>query len=285
VRISVIVPCFEDRLVSDAVASVNEREPVEIIVVDDGSTDAGARAALAGVEEAGMARVIRQAHLGVAAARMTGLAAVGGRYVFMLDADDLAIPGVLAAMADLLDADPGAAAVVGDLHEFGEHELLRAVPERLDPYRVAFTNEYPASALYRRSVLEAVGGWRCPSPGLQGYDDWNLWIALAEHGERIRHLGPGRPGYRHRLHGPRLNTWTKGRHRILYRALVAAHPALFAQLPAHRRRSDLSRARRVLYPVVYGSTTAWPLDRQLKRLADRTGFWTGASRPTGSLWD
>ena len=40
-------------------------------------------------------------------------------------------------MADALDADPGAAACVGHIEEFGDHALIRRVPRRLDPYRVA----------------------------------------------------------------------------------------------------------------------------------------------------
>jgi glycosyltransferase involved in cell wall biosynthesis len=273
VRITVIVPCFnEGRFVADAVASVREAEPVEIVVVDDGSTDPTTHAVLGEIEQAASARVIRQANAGVGRARTAGLAASSGRYVLPLDADDLAIPGVLGEMADLLDADPGASAVVGDIQEFGEHEVLRAVPARLDPYRVAFTNEYPITAMFRRSSVESAGGWYCPASGLQGYEDWNLWMSLAEGGARIVHLGPGRAGYRRRLHGQRLNARAKQRHRALYQAMVVAHPALFAERAAHRRRSDLSAPRKMLYPILYGATASWPLERQLKRLADRAGF-------------
>ena len=47
-RVAVIIPCFNDgAYVEDAVRSVDEREPVEIAVVDDGSTDSATAAALA----------------------------------------------------------------------------------------------------------------------------------------------------------------------------------------------------------------------------------------------
>ena len=41
------------------------------------------------------------------------------------------------------------------------------------------SNEYPITALYRRSAVEAAGGWR-PFYEHQGYEDWNLWMGLAE---------------------------------------------------------------------------------------------------------
>ena len=71
-------------------------------------------------------------------------------------------------------------------------------------------------------------------------------MGLAERGERIIHLGA--PGYRRRLHGPRLNQQARARHRDLYAELRRAHPDLFAQLPAHRRRSDLPGAEAVPLP-------------------------------------
>src|SRR6185436_20497552 len=139
-------------------------------------------------------------------------------------------------------------ACVGDIVEFGDHDLVRRIPARLDPYRVAYTNEYPVTALFRRSTIEAAHAWE-PVPGLAGYEDWRSWMALAEHGARIVHLGG--PGYRRRLHGRRLNHQARARHRANYAAMRAAHPELFGRLREHRRTSDLSPAKRLLYPVVY----------------------------------
>ena len=61
-------------------------------------------------------------------------------------------PGRIARAADLLDADPDAVACVGDYEEFGNARDRRArCPTRLDPYRIAFTNEYPITSLFRRT--------------------------------------------------------------------------------------------------------------------------------------
>lgn len=278
-RICALVPCHDDAdLVAEAVHSICETELVDVVVVDDASSEPRSQAVLSRLEEAGVTMVRLDRNVGPGRARTAGLARCTAPYVFALDGDDLAEPWTIAEMADRLDADPGAAACVGDVLEFGEHTMVRAVPARLDPYRVAFTNEYPSSALFRRTTLEAVQGWERASTPLTGYEDWNLWMDLAERGERIVHLGPGRIGYRRRLHGPRLNAEAKARHAALYRAMRDGHPTLFGSLREHRRRSDLSPLKRCLFPVVYGATGRWPFEERLKPVADRLGLWTGARR-------
>lgn len=275
-RIAVLIPCHgEGLLVAEAVRSVREDEPVEIVIVDDASRDDATKAILDELERGG-ARVIRRSENGgVGVARTDALEASTSPYVYPLDADDLAIPGVLARMADRLDADPEAAACVGDVVEFGDHELVRRSPARLDPYRVALTNEYPITALYRKTAVRAVGAWR-PFFHEQGYEDWNLWMGLAECGAHIVHVGG--PGYRRRLHGQRLNQRARSRHAERYQSMRLAHPKLFAKLPEHRRASDLSRLRRALYPLLYGARGEIPLEHVLKPVFDRLGIWTGVQR-------
>jgi glycosyltransferase involved in cell wall biosynthesis len=275
-RVAVLTPCHgEGPLIADAVRSVQEDEPVEIVVVDDASPDEATRATLDALERSGV-RVIRlPENVGVGNARTEAFGATSAPYVYPLDADDLAIPGALARMADRLDADPGAAACVGDVVEFGDRDVLRLTPPRLDPYRVALTNEYPITALYRRTAVAAIGAWR-PFYAVQGYEDWNVWMGLAERGERIVHVGG--PGYRRRLHGERLNHLARRRHRERYEALRRAHPDLFARLSEHRRASDLTPLRRALYPLVYGARPEVPFERQVKPWFDRLGIWTRAAR-------
>ncbi len=272
VRVCVIVPCFNDgALLPEALASLDESEPLEIVVVDDASTDSATLEALDAVRAAGTRVVRHPSNRHLSAARMTGLAATSAPYVYPLDADDQALAGVLAAMADRLDAVPEAAAVAGDYEEFGAHELLRAVPAELDPYRIAYCNEYPVTALFRRSALERVGGWRTE---LRGYEDWDLWMSLAEHRLPMEHLGPGRPIYRRRLHGTRMLTGARNRHAELYRDLRRAHPRLFAELGAHLRASPMPWRRKLLYPVVYGGRRRTQAELHVKRWLDRHHLWT-----------
>ena len=275
-RICVVITAHgEGRLVAEAVESVQEAEPVELVVVDDASEDAETSSVLAKLERNGIRILRHDVNEGVAGARMSGLLATSAPFVYPLDADDRAAPGVIGRMADLLERQPHASACVGDIYEFGSHQLVRVTPPRLDPYRIAYTNEYPITALYRRSSILAVGGWRKLGRH-HGYNDWDLWMSLAEHGGTIVHLGE--VGYCRRLHGERLNQQAQRRHRDLYAFMRDNHPDLFARLNEHRRQSDLPLLKRRLYPVIYGSRPNVPLQDTLKPWFDRFGIWTRALR-------
>lgn len=114
-RLTIILPCHDDgALFLEAIRSVDEPEPVEIAVVDDGSTDVGTKEALDQVAEEGVKVIRLEDNRGPAVARSAGLEAAGGEYVFPLDADDLALPGALSAMAERLEATPEAEVCFGD---------------------------------------------------------------------------------------------------------------------------------------------------------------------------
>jgi glycosyltransferase involved in cell wall biosynthesis len=274
-RVAVVIPCFNDgAFVSGAVDSVAESEPVEVVVVDDASTDPSTRATIDDLERAGVHVVRHERNRGLGEARMTGVAATVARYVFPLDSDDLCVPGTLAAMADLLDASPDAAVCLGDYEEFGDHESIVAVPDRLDLYRLAWTNEY-GPALFRRSTLLAVDGWRQPGHTHAAYEDWHLLMSLAERGERAVRTPHGQPIYLRRLHGDRALALARRKHRRLYRDLRKAHAGLYREMRVHWRACDLPRRRKALYPLIYGPRPRFHrFERAVRFWLDRRGLWT-----------
>ena len=268
---AVVIPCYgEGALVAQAVASVNEYEPVELVVVDDGSQDSTTIRILSKLEEDGIKVVRHPENRGLPAARTSGLRATQARYIFPLDADDLAVPNVLGPMADELDVNADAVVCYGDYAEFGSDERLRRVPEEIDAFRIAYTNEYPVSSLYRRDVLEELNAW----DPLPAYEDWSLWMTFAERGLRGVHFGPGVVTYRRRIHGERMLTRAKRVHPKLYRRLRALHPQLYAEIATHRRNSPLGATRKRLYPLVYGGRRRFPYEHRIKGLLERLGVWT-----------
>lgn len=282
-RIAALIPCFEDGVFVEAtVASIVESEPVEIVVVDDGSTGAVTTAALERLDGQGVTVIRHGENRGVSAARNTALESSTAPLVFPLDADDLAIPGRLGEMADRLDQEEGAAVCYGDFLEFGKHLLLRAVPGRIDPFRLAYANEYPPAALFRRSTLTRVGGWSRVWEGLDARSDWSLWMSLAEEGALGLHFGSRIPTYLYRLHEPRLAMRGRKYHGEIYEGLRAAHPGLFEHVAEHRRESDLPPLRKLLYPAIYGrrALRPWEAEPQVKRVLDRFGLWTLQHRMT-----
>jgi glycosyltransferase involved in cell wall biosynthesis len=120
VRVSVIIPARDaERFLAEAVGSIHEQEvgAVEIVVVDDGSTDHTAQLA----EQLG-ARTIQTAPHGIAHARNRGLAAARGELIAFLDADDIWTRGSLRRRIDLLDHRPDVDFVYGQMREFKDEQ-------------------------------------------------------------------------------------------------------------------------------------------------------------------
>src|SRR5262245_23084317 len=104
-RVSVVVPTFNRAgTLPSSLASLLEQEDVdlEVVVVDDGSTD-DTPELLASFGDARL-RPLRIPHAGIAAARNAGVAASRTPYVAFHDSDDLALPGRLATPVTFLDA-------------------------------------------------------------------------------------------------------------------------------------------------------------------------------------
>jgi glycosyltransferase involved in cell wall biosynthesis len=187
-KISVIIPCFNHgEFLSETVTSVTgaKRDDLELIVVDDGSTDQRTREEVDALCGQGI-RTIRQENKGVAAARNAAILASQGQYIFPLDADDHLRPGWIDQGIRILDSDPQVGVVYGDEEFFGTQTgRWHTGPFDLD--RLLQFNYIPVSALYRRSVWEQNGGYDGTMP-VQGFEDWDFWLGAFEHGWRFAYL-------------------------------------------------------------------------------------------------
>jgi glycosyltransferase involved in cell wall biosynthesis len=275
-RVAVIIPCYDDGvLLEEAVASVQEDEPVEIVVVDDGSTDAETLAILEELGGRGT-RVVRRENGGLAEARATGLGATSAPFVYPLDADDLLEPGALAAMADALERNPDAAVVWGDYELFGDGKGRYRSPDRWLPWTLTYVNPYPVSSLLRREPLERAKDWRgAPGAkvvGAHGYEDWDLWLRFV--GMGLGGVRVDRAVYRRRLHGTsRLLVGARRNHQTLYAELVERNAAVFAMRDELRRRERPSAWKRAAYPVLFGPRkyVPFPIEAFLQRTMMRLG--------------
>jgi glycosyltransferase involved in cell wall biosynthesis len=126
-RITVVIPAYNaEAHIAAALTSICDQgaiDDVEVIVVDDGSSDGTAEA----VEHFGdrlSVVVLRQQNAGPAAARNAGIRRARGRYCAFLDSDDLMLPGRLAAEAGMLDADPELGLVFTDLMTFDDSGII-----------------------------------------------------------------------------------------------------------------------------------------------------------------
>lgn len=168
--ISVIVPVFNgERFLREALESVIDQDhrPIEVIVIDDGSTDRSAEIA-GSIEHVDL---IRQANLGPAAARNAGLGRAAGDYFAFLDADDRMAPRRLTTQLDHLATHPDTGCVI-----LGQELIFEpgmTIPGWLRPMHAPdeLANMPVMSAMIRRSASEMVGGFD-PSYRLGEEVDW-----------------------------------------------------------------------------------------------------------------
>jgi glycosyltransferase involved in cell wall biosynthesis len=188
VSVSLVIATFNHgRVLPEALDSALAQtlKGLEIVVVDDGSTDDTA-AVLA--RYAGKIRVVRQPNRGLAAARNTGLATARGRYVSFLDADDVLMPTKLAEQQALLERAPTVGWTYCDVlietvatgAQVRASERFGYGARMLDGWlfpELIHGNFIPAiGPLIRRGVLDAAGGF---DEQLTALEDWDLWLRLS----------------------------------------------------------------------------------------------------------
>ena len=109
--ISVVIPAWNcarylRRALDSVLAQQYPDDRLDVIVVDDGSTDASPEIVADYAARDGRVRLLRQSNAGPAAARNRGIAAARGELIAFLDADDRWAPGKLAAQAARFAANP-----------------------------------------------------------------------------------------------------------------------------------------------------------------------------------
>jgi glycosyltransferase involved in cell wall biosynthesis len=181
-KISVVVPCFNHgEFLPEAVASVTAvgRKDIELIVIDDGSTDQRTREEVQRLEAQGI-KAILQENKGLAGARNAAIREARGEYIFPLDADDRMRADWIDAAIQVLDSQPKVGVVYGDAQCFGTRTARWRVGP-FDPDQLLVWNYIHASALYRRSIWEQNRGYDGTMP-VQGLEDWDFWLGALERG-------------------------------------------------------------------------------------------------------
>ena len=189
---SVVIPAHNAaRTLAQALDSVliQHCQKFEIIVVDDGSTDATAETAQRTADS--RVRVVTQEQRGVSAARNRGIGLARAPWVSFLDADDLWLPSYLAKMEVAIQADPTSGLLFTDAWIYDESvkRILRQtlmaharprgeLPSNPSAFLTALLagNFVFTSATASREALSLVGGY---DTALSHAEDYDLWLRLA----------------------------------------------------------------------------------------------------------
>jgi hypothetical protein len=162
----------------------------EVVVVDDHSTDDGRDVVRAWMDDHDGLPVLllgRENNCGLPKARNHGIERARSDKVMIIDADNLVYPNCLRRLADTLDANPAAGFAYSILEAFGYEPGLRSHLPWYVPW-LCTSNYLDAQAMIRRSVLERHGGYRDDDEWIYGWEDWDLWLRLAEAGEHGAHV-------------------------------------------------------------------------------------------------
>ncbi len=202
--VSVVIPCYQQaQYLGEAIESVlSQTYPhLEIVVVDDGSTDnvAAIASRYPGV------RCIREPNSGPAAARNAGIRNSNGDFLVFLDADDRLLPEGVEAGVRALEARPECAAAIGtyrrttfDNRPLNTHDQPTVHERQYEQMLEDNWAGFPARAIYRRSLLEHVRGFDSSIDAAADFG-FNLAVArefpiasheamVAEHREHGRNL-------------------------------------------------------------------------------------------------
>ena len=239
--------------VGEAIVSVlHQTAPdLELIVIDDGSTDATG-SILAAVGDRRV-RAERRPHQGLTEALIHGFGLARAPLVARLDADDLAEPERLARQRAFLDSHPDVGLLGAGAREVdsaGRDVALIQPPEDDAAIRRALIRRNPfvhSSVIMRREVAERAGGYDASFAVAQDYDLWmriSRWTRMANLGEPlvIRRLLPGRVTAER--DGARLRAEARIRWRAVrdgayppWCAVFALRAALALAVPASVRRA------------------------------------------------
>lgn len=212
--VSIIIPAYNaGQYIKEAVKSALAQtyKKIEIIVVDDGSTDS-TKKVLESYIKTKKIIYIYQSNKGLSGARNTGMRAAIGNYTAFLDADDIFLPEKIERQADFLEKNPEYDFCYCDIFHFYEDEPEQmfklnyryysgdAVLKNL--FKKNFIN--PLSVVMRKNIIDKCGYF---NESLKRTEDWDYWVSLAWQGARFYFLPEVLAKYRIRRSGSLSYDW------------------------------------------------------------------------------
>lgn len=187
--ISIIVPCYnQGNFLAETVASAlnSTYRELEIIIVNDGSTDNSQEVAESLTEKYPNVTLLNQPNSGVTIARNAGIEFSNGKYILPLDADDLISPNYVGDAIWILENRPEIKVVYCEAVKFDEkgEKYWKLKPFSLKS--LARDNMIFVSGVFRKADCLAVGGF--DDKMTMGRADWEFWINMLKNGGEVVQL-------------------------------------------------------------------------------------------------
>ncbi|MDP2338447.1 MAG: glycosyltransferase family A protein [Bacteroidota bacterium] len=183
--VSIIIPCFNhEKYIEETIHSVSQSsyQPIEIIVVNDGSSDNSELVVKSLQKNFPSLTYIYQNNAGPAAARNRGIKEAEGNYILPLDADDLISADYIEKAVAVLDSNPQVKLVYCQAEFFGERQGKWKLPA-FKIEKLVLDNMIFCSALYRKTDWQKAGGY--DERMTWGWEDWEFWISMLKNGGEV----------------------------------------------------------------------------------------------------
>lgn len=222
--VSIIIPAYNaEAVLGETLSSVlaTTHAPLEVIVVDDGSTDGTVGLIEEWAARDARVQLFQQENAGPCRARNQALEMARGKYILPVDADNLIEPDFVGAAVAILDARPEVKVVAPRADFFG----ARSGEWKLPPFsleRLAHRNIMDTCAMYRREDALRIGGY-CET--IIAREDWEFWISMLKNGGEVVRLPEIMLHYRVQAGSKRISDRKLKRHVIA--TLNRRHPEFF----------------------------------------------------------
>ena len=184
-KVSVVIPCFnQSAYLLDAVYSVmnSTYKNIEVIVVNDGSTDKTPDEISNLLAPFENIILINQQNSGVCTARNNGINKASGEYILPLDADDKIAETYIEKAISVLENNPNIGIVYCEAEFFGNEKNKKWNLKPATLSNMLVQNRIFPSGVYRKSKFLEVGGYKKEME--LGCEDWELWLSIIETGSK-----------------------------------------------------------------------------------------------------
>ena len=255
--VSIIIPCYnQGHYIEEALDSIDKsslKYPIEIIIVNDGSTNEQTIKKLAELAKNEHILLINQKNMGLAIARNVGITHAKGNYILPLDADNkITSEYINKAVAKLLE---GCCDIVyGEPIFFGEDIKRRKYKsQNFNIYDLLERNYIDACAIFTKDVWIKNKGYDNYMP-IKGYEDWEFWINAYSNGFSFFFLK--QPLFYYRItENSMVDSYSKEKFMQVHHYLIQKHTLLFLQffikLSYIKRKYDTDIQRWYISPFIF----------------------------------